>query len=480
MPGNVRPFWGAWAVAVLGFSSSFLGSWHPILWADEVATVYAARRSLGDLFVMLQSVDAVHGLYYVLMHFWCEVFGFSAVSLRFPSAVAVGAACFGTVIVGQKLESNSLGLVAGSFLAVLPRMVWAGSEARQYAITALVLVVVVILVESAWRTALRRYWIAYSAVAVVGIHLFVFFALAIVGVLLASVLANRRIRPTIVSSTSALVISAPFIALTASQKTQVSWIPERSPLEYISAIVIRQFYQINSEDRPGAGYDQPIVIAITVAIACILATTFALVGAVSVLQNPRARPLHTLVLSLLVVPIASLVVISISLQPIYVMRYLTYTAPAVVLVSSLGIMTLRTERVRFSLLLPATIIFIFLPSQFVVKTLNEDGELGIAEKLSTSIRPNDRIAYASSWARIVHPQANDAVVDLSLEESPEESGTLWGTTKRFDDIQFSGAGRVWVLSGPEAFDSAGMLADGCRELSRLSSDGLVLHEYVCS
>lgn len=414
------------------------------------------------------------------MHFWCEFFGFSNVSLRFPSAIAVGAACFGTVLVGQKLESKVLGLVAGSLLAVLPRMVWAGSEAREYAITAMLLVIVVILVESAWRTGLQRYWIAYGAIAVVGIHLFVFFVLAIAAVPLAAILGKWRIRHTVISSTGALVLSAPFILLTASQKTQVSWISERPLHEYIVAIFLRQFYQINSEDRPGAGYDQPILITVTVAIACILVTTFALVGALGVLQNPKARPLHTLVLSLLVVPITSLVVISVSLQPIYVMRYLTYTAPALVLVSALGIMKLQTERSKLSILLAATVVGLCLPSQFVVKTLIEDGKLGIAEKLSSSILPNDRIAYASTWARIVHPQANDDIVDLSLEESPEESGTLWGTTKSFDDIRFSGAGRVWVLSGPEAFDAAGMLSEGCRELSRVSSDGLVLLEYECS
>lgn len=58
-------------VAVLATTISLTGAARPSFWYDEAATISAAySRSLGQLWQMLGNVDAVHGLYYLLMHGW--------------------------------------------------------------------------------------------------------------------------------------------------------------------------------------------------------------------------------------------------------------------------------------------------------------------------------------------------------------------------------------------------------------------------
>ena len=83
---------GVWAavVGVLAVAASAAGSWIPSLWGDEAASLMSATRPLGSLWHMLSYVDAVHGLYYLGLHGWIDVFGPSPFSIRFPSALAIG------------------------------------------------------------------------------------------------------------------------------------------------------------------------------------------------------------------------------------------------------------------------------------------------------------------------------------------------------------------------------------------------------
>ena len=54
---------------------------------DEVATRWAALLPLHELFHLLNNVDAVHGLYYLLMHAWMVV-GTSPTVMRIPSVIS--------------------------------------------------------------------------------------------------------------------------------------------------------------------------------------------------------------------------------------------------------------------------------------------------------------------------------------------------------------------------------------------------------
>src|SRR5260370_7211380 len=55
---------------------------------DEVATRWAALLSLHQLAHLVRHVDAVHGLYYLLMHGWMVV-GTSPAVMRIPSVISM-------------------------------------------------------------------------------------------------------------------------------------------------------------------------------------------------------------------------------------------------------------------------------------------------------------------------------------------------------------------------------------------------------
>src|SRR5215475_10225156 len=79
---------------------------------DEAATRIAAQLTLGQLYHLLRHIDAVHGLYYLLMQGW-TVFGNSPALLRVPSLLAMIAAVALTSVLAIRLtRSGWAGLFA--------------------------------------------------------------------------------------------------------------------------------------------------------------------------------------------------------------------------------------------------------------------------------------------------------------------------------------------------------------------------------
>ena len=123
-------------VAVLATAVSLGGAGRPSFWYDEAATISASySRSLGQLWQMLSNVDAVHGLYYLLMHGWFRIFPPTEFWSRVPSALAVGGAAAGVVVLARQFSPRTVALASGVFFAILPRTTWAGIEARPYALS---------------------------------------------------------------------------------------------------------------------------------------------------------------------------------------------------------------------------------------------------------------------------------------------------------------------------------------------------------
>src|SRR4051794_41947856 len=83
-------------VAALGAAVSMFGSSRPSFWYDEAATISASySRSLLQLWRMLDNVDVVHGVYYLLMHGWFPNFPPTGVLARRPGGLGRGAAAGG-------------------------------------------------------------------------------------------------------------------------------------------------------------------------------------------------------------------------------------------------------------------------------------------------------------------------------------------------------------------------------------------------
>ncbi|GAA1717865.1 hypothetical protein GCM10009680_69030 [Streptomyces yatensis] len=115
-----------------------LGLWgldRGTMWRDESATYQMARRTLPQIRDTLGTVDAVHGLYYLLMHPLLALHP-SEVTMRLPSVLAAVAATALVAALGCRLARPRVGLWAGLLYATTPVATHYAQEGRSYALVA--------------------------------------------------------------------------------------------------------------------------------------------------------------------------------------------------------------------------------------------------------------------------------------------------------------------------------------------------------
>ncbi|AUG79258.1 hypothetical protein CFP65_4511 [Kitasatospora sp. MMS16-BH015] len=146
----------------------------PELWRDEISSWSAAARPLPELFAMLGNVDASSGTYYVLLHLWSALFGDSTLSLRLPSALAMGGAAGLTALATRRWYGSApAGLAAGLLFAVCPSVSAYAQEVRAYAlVTCAAAGATLCLLRALDRPAFGRWaWYGGCTVAAGALHL---------------------------------------------------------------------------------------------------------------------------------------------------------------------------------------------------------------------------------------------------------------------------------------------------------------------
>lgn len=433
--GTRRPFL-VWLVPVLWTLS--LGLWglsrQNSVWRDEAATWQVAGRSPGEIWHMLGNVDAVHGLYYLLMHLLFEVFGASTATLRLPSVLAVAVAAGCVALIGRRLAGPWAGLGGGLALGLLPAVQFQLQEGRAYALVAggagLSTLLLVSLITTAGhgsgtaagsaagagsrRRAWPR-WTAYGALVLV-CALLNWLSLLILpahAVTLWWARAPRRtvVAPWLLASAAALAGALPLILFSRTQSGQVSWIP---PLTW----------------------HMMIGPAVLIAIG-------ALGARADRWNRPRTGPAPRLTaasvgLPLLAVPLLGLAAASL-IQPLFVDRYVLFAMLGLALLIGAGlgaaVRALAPRCPRASRALVPALVGISALAMLPVALADRspasrvDDVLAVAGEVSGLKRDGDAVLFVPAARRdaaLVSPGAFAGLTDVALARGPVESGTLKG------------------------------------------------------
>jgi mannosyltransferase len=472
---------------------SALGSWIPSFWGDEAASVLSANRSIPSLFSMLGHVDAVHGTYYLGLHFWVDVFGSSPFSVRFPSALAVGVCVAGVVLLGSNLDSLKLGIVAGVACTVLPRVMGMGDEARSYAFTAaiatwLTLLFVVMLRRN--RPS-RRQWILYGALLTAGIYVFLYLALiafAHAAVLLVSARTRPLLRHWILTMVAVLAAVAPLIIAGISEHAQIAFLAHRNTTDFHSLAVTLWF---------GA-----TPFAITAWAAILAAMGFFVHDAVS--RHRAGTSSADYALSPTVIGVAWLFVPSILLVlshfliPDFTGRYLSMCAPAAALLMSIGILRLARRRVALIAVACAVIVAVALPGwaqQRGPYGKNDSDWAVISSTIAANTRPGDAIAFDDAnrpsrrtrLAMRTYPHSFVGLKDVTLKTPYFATKTWYDSTYSMAAAsslgRLAGVRTIWLIeySTPAHTDTAGiseLLALGFTQKHSIHTHRSVIFEFA--
>lgn len=491
---------GLWAalVGLFAVAASAAGSWIPSLWGDEAASLMSATRPLPSLIHMLSYVDAVHGLYYLGLHAWIDVFGPSAFSIRFPSALAVGVCAAAVVWLCGRFGTLRFAVVAGVFAAVLPRLIFAGEEARSYAMTAaLAAVLIAILVEIGRRDSRAvGGWIAYAAVLTVGIWLFLYVALmvpaALVIVLLSPAL-RRRWRAWMLSTGIALVLCTPLAWLGFLQRRQIAFLAVRESVT--AEVVLKNMW-----------FQEWWFTAIAWALILVAVIAFAreLIQMRRAGAGPWRTPgirLEVVALSWMIVPMGLLLAVT-PFVAVYTARYGSFSAPAVAIVMALGVRRLaRLPRPRLGAALAAVAVTAVVVAAIPVAALqrgpyakNQSDWNDISAFIEKNAAPGDGIVFddgarpsqRTRLAKATDPETFRNVTDLLLRTPFQKSYTwydqTYGIPRAAGMGRFDGVERVWVVElkfdGVEDTWGLGQLRSlGYHETRRVDGAGSVILLY---
>jgi mannosyltransferase len=409
----------------------------PSLWFDESATISAsASRSLPDLWRMLGHIDAVHGLFYLLMHGWFALVPPTEFWSRVPSCLAVGSAAAGVVVFGKQFLPRTTAVCAGIVFAILPRVTWAAVEARSYALTAAAAVWLTVLLVTSVRRNRWWLWLLYSLALMLSILLNVYLVLLVPAYAVVTLVLRRR-KPVLLwwAITSAVAVGAltPLMLFAHGQSFQVAWI---YPLNWHNVLDVVQHQY----------FDNSVPFAILAALIFAAALTIRLTGRWHSAGDTR-RVLR-ICAAWIVVPTAVSLIYSAISDPFYYPRYLFFTTPAMAVVLAVCIVAVARTPRWIALVLVALTAAAF--PNYLLSQRQRYAKEGwdysdVADVISTHAAPGDCLVVDNTVGWLpgpirsllaARPAAYRPLVDVGRGVPAPERGTLW-----------DGHLAVWLVTG---------------------------------
>ncbi|MFI6941639.1 glycosyltransferase family 39 protein [Streptomyces sp. NPDC050418] len=460
----VRPAVTAVTVPVL--AALAIGAWgldRGSMSREESVTYEIARRSLPEIWQLIGSADAVHGVYYVLMHYVLRLHP-GEVLLRLPSVLAVALAAGLVAALGTRLARARVGLWAGLLYAVTPATGYFATDGRPYALVCAGAAAATLLFVHAAELGRGRDWCRYGAVVGCTAYLHESAALLLAAHAVTLLVSWRRVsggrwRGWAVAAAAALTALMPLISLTYGQlgAGAEGGQPGRTEAPGMSGAdeILRTF----------AG-PTPLVITAVLLLICIALN--------APLPRTGRLSLNSLALPLVLVPPALLLLLAQSaplFHPAYVLCALAGVpllaaaggerCAAVVRRSLPGRRPHRAAAALTGVVAVAAACLWQLPehrSQAAAGGRPED-MAAVARLAAAELRPGDPVLYLPSQARrhaLTYPDGFKGTKDLALKAGPEASGTLYGTETDALDLRrrLAGVDRVWVLAEPRATDAA--------------------------
>ncbi len=354
------------------------------LWGDEATSVLIASQPYAKMMQTLRQVDAVHALYYSLLHFWLH-FGHAAIVIRSLSVLfALGASiAIGSIALLMFGENCALGAIA--VLATSQFFLFFADEARSITLSVMTCS---LLALSFWRVVKLqrgRDIVVCSLFAVIAVYTN-FIALLFIAGLAASLGLMRLKRNTIIlligTSAAACLAIVPLVLLIRENSVrQVGWIARGKPT---------QIFHIVSGIL-GGSFGTGSVSHVSGLLAVVCVSALMIVGFIGGWRSSDTRANVIAVSLWFVVPLALGVAVDHFIQPILIERYFSFTLIPVALLAGNGLLTI--QRVSRPLVAYAIVGVLGVISIHGLLTVQREDWRSVSRLLTQNASPADGILF---------------------------------------------------------------------------------------
>ncbi len=318
------------------------------LWLDEGINIMAAKSfSLFGMVTQYAIADFHPPGWFVILWVWGKLFGYSEISVRLPSVIFGVLTMYITYLLGKKIVSKNLGLLAALLLCINPLHIYYSQEARMYSLASLAVAINILLLIKIIKG--EKVSLIFLVISNLGILLSDYVAYFIFPAQLVLILLLRQketIKKWVLGLAGALVLFAVWLPVFLSQlntgasasanlptwKFIVGGFDFKTiPLTFVKFIIGR----ISLADK--------VIYAALVLPICSL-FVFSLWRGVKNLDSLSRK----LLVAWLIVPILSATVISLFI-PVYSYFRVLFIVPAFVILLASGLLSFKTKARYFFL-----------------------------------------------------------------------------------------------------------------------------------
>lgn len=367
---------------------------------DEAQSIWQASHSME--FIRQYMLKNVHlPLHNTLLHVWMQFFGASEASVRMLAAIPGILFLPALYLLAREFMNRQWALVAMSLASIAPIFVWYSREIRMYSLLILIATLSFYLYIRILREPRAQWYILYTLVNLVGIYTHYFFIWTLVVQLIFffatwNVDFTNNGKPKIqilwklsVVATILLIAFSPWLYGLLSSYGSGSLAPVfGAPNSFNMALTLFEFL---------FGF-QPDVITGGLFALWPLITLF---GFIFLAKRAPVPPLVWLLILGIFLPITLTFIISVTIKPLYLTRYLMIAAPLVFVFITWFVSELPKYRMFFALGIAAVLLFTLHTQQFHPESPAKENYRDIAAYISAEVTTRDIVVLAPPY--LIYP-----------------------------------------------------------------------------
>lgn len=407
MDMNVYLRWRVGGLAVLTAAAALraLALTDRSLTWDETYSVFIASQSVQRIVALTAANEAHPPLYYLLLHWWMQIFGAGDGPVRALSIPIGAGVVLVTWLFGRRLVGEAPALLAAALVALAPSQVAMSQEARMYGLLALA---VLGSWWALWAGAVegrRAAWLAYAIAVAVTLHAHYygfFVAASHVGYLLWRRTPAAVWRRWTYAALAAVVLSLPWLVqLPVQLATGRAWPIYRPPVtpalyaDALTSITVGQFF---FDAIHGGSLPREVSWPLAAGAAAVVAIGYrALRGA----EDTRKLMTASVVFPLTLAYGVSLFV------NVFAPRYLTFLMPGMALLGGVGVVALAQMRARRRVAAVAAAVAVLFVSNvgslvryYQLPRLDFFDWRAVSRTLAAGARDDDALVFLPGFARM--------------------------------------------------------------------------------